>query len=215
VYHADIAPCMCRYAGLWFHNVPCVCSSAMRTTTGGGAPSSAPGRPPSTSSHTPSGTSCVAIFTIQSFYSACENRSSRLTSGCRLSASWGWHRYFVSKLDIKHGVSIFIYFTYMGMISIAFFLLTGSIGFFACLWFVRKIYGAIKVRSIVSTRAARKFRHREDVDAAAYTWSCAYCVFRWIERVAVNGSSVLWQEAWDIGGPSPRVRLGNQAVPFL
>lgn len=54
-------------------------------------------------------------------------------------------RYFVSKLDIRQAVSIFIYFTYMGMISIAFFLLTGSIGFFACLWFVRKIYGAIKV----------------------------------------------------------------------
>lgn len=54
-------------------------------------------------------------------------------------------RYFVSKLDIDTPVSTFIYFTYMSMISIAFFLLTGSIGFFASLWFVRKIYGAIKV----------------------------------------------------------------------
>lgn len=54
-------------------------------------------------------------------------------------------RYFVSKLDIDTPVSTFIYFTYMGMISLAFFLLTGSIGFFASLWFVRKIYGAIKV----------------------------------------------------------------------
>ena len=31
------------------------------------------------------------------------------------------------------------------MISVAFFLLTGCIGFFACFWFVRKIYSAIKV----------------------------------------------------------------------
>ena len=51
----------------------------------------------------------------------------------------------MSKLDIDTPVSTFIYFTYMSMISIAFFLLTGSIGFFASLWFVRKIYGAIKV----------------------------------------------------------------------
>jgi hypothetical protein len=54
-------------------------------------------------------------------------------------------RYFCSKLNIDAPVSILIYFTYMLMISLTFFLLTGSIGFFACFWFVRKIYGAIKV----------------------------------------------------------------------
>ena len=53
--------------------------------------------------------------------------------------------YFIYKLDIEEGVSIFIYFTYMLMISIAFFLMCGSVGFFACLWFTRKIYGALKV----------------------------------------------------------------------
>lgn len=53
--------------------------------------------------------------------------------------------YFVSKLDIDAAVGTYIYFTYMTMITIAFFLMTGSIGFFASLWFVRQIYGAIKV----------------------------------------------------------------------
>jgi len=53
--------------------------------------------------------------------------------------------YFESKLHIDAAVSTFIYFTYMGMISMAFFVMTGSIGFFSCLWFTRKIYGAIKV----------------------------------------------------------------------
>jgi len=53
--------------------------------------------------------------------------------------------YFVTKLNISGIVPTVLYFAYMAMISITFFLLTGSIGFFACLWFVQKIYGAIKV----------------------------------------------------------------------
>jgi transmembrane 9 superfamily protein 2/4 len=53
--------------------------------------------------------------------------------------------YFASKLSIEGLVPTVLYFSYMAMVSITFFLLTGSIGFFACLWFVRKIYGAIKV----------------------------------------------------------------------
>ena len=53
--------------------------------------------------------------------------------------------YFVSKLDIKGFVPTVLYFSYMGMISFTFFLVTGSIGFTSCLWFTKKIYGAIKV----------------------------------------------------------------------
>ena len=53
--------------------------------------------------------------------------------------------YYASKLDIQGFVPTVLYFSYMAMISFTFFMLTGSIGFFACLWFVRKIYAAIKV----------------------------------------------------------------------
>lgn len=53
--------------------------------------------------------------------------------------------YFMYKLNITGFVSTMLYFSYMGMAIISFFLLTGSIGFLSCLWFVRKIYGAIKV----------------------------------------------------------------------
>lgn len=53
--------------------------------------------------------------------------------------------YFVTKLDIKGFVPTVLYFSYMGMISFTFFLVTGSIGFTSCLWFTKKIYGAIKV----------------------------------------------------------------------
>eukprot|EP01035_Chromulina_nebulosa_P020450 gene20450-26535_t len=53
--------------------------------------------------------------------------------------------YLISKLQIRGFLSLSLYFAYMSMVSITFFILTGSIGFFSCLWFVRKIYGAIKV----------------------------------------------------------------------
>jgi len=54
--------------------------------------------------------------------------------------------YYGSKLNISTGfVPKVLYFTYMSMASITFVLLTGAIGFLSCLWFVRKIYGAIKV----------------------------------------------------------------------
>lgn len=54
-------------------------------------------------------------------------------------------RYYFTKLNITGVVGTVLYFAYMSMVSITFCMLTGSIGFFACLWFVRKIYGAIKV----------------------------------------------------------------------
>lgn len=53
--------------------------------------------------------------------------------------------FFYSKLPITGFVSTMVYFGYMMVIALTFFLLTGSCGFFACFWFVRKIYSAIKV----------------------------------------------------------------------
>ena len=53
--------------------------------------------------------------------------------------------YFHHALDVEHWVSIALYFGYMGVFCIAFFFLTGSVGFLACFAFLRKIYGAIKV----------------------------------------------------------------------
>jgi len=42
-------------------------------------------------------------------------------------------------------VSGALYFGYMGIISALFALLTGTIGFEACFWFNKKIFGAIKI----------------------------------------------------------------------
>ena len=53
--------------------------------------------------------------------------------------------YFVTKLEMRRAVSSILYFAYMGMFSALFFLFTGTVGFYSCLWFVRRIYGAVKV----------------------------------------------------------------------
>jgi transmembrane 9 superfamily protein 2/4 len=38
-----------------------------------------------------------------------------------------------------------LYFVYMTTIAYGFFILTGTIGFYACYWFIRQIYAAIKI----------------------------------------------------------------------
>jgi len=55
--------------------------------------------------------------------------------------------YFFTKLSTSssHLVMSMVFFGYMSIISFFFFILTGTIGFFACFWFVRTIYGSIKV----------------------------------------------------------------------
>jgi len=53
--------------------------------------------------------------------------------------------YYMTKLEISGFVSTFLYFGYTSIITFLFFLLTGTIGFFACFWFVSKIYSVVKV----------------------------------------------------------------------
>ncbi|XP_051149425.1 transmembrane 9 superfamily member 9-like [Andrographis paniculata] len=53
--------------------------------------------------------------------------------------------YFFTKLNITKPVSGIMYFGYMLIGSYAFFVLTGTIGFFACFWFTRLIYSSVKI----------------------------------------------------------------------
>merc|ERR1712232_6116 len=53
--------------------------------------------------------------------------------------------YFFSRLQIDRLIPCMLYFGYMAMISLLFFLLTGSIGLISAFVFVRAIYGSIKV----------------------------------------------------------------------
>ncbi|XP_009766072.2 transmembrane 9 superfamily member 9 [Nicotiana tabacum] len=53
--------------------------------------------------------------------------------------------YFFTKLEITKPVSGMLYFGYMLIASYAFFVLTGTIGFYACFWFTRLIYSSVKI----------------------------------------------------------------------
>ncbi|KAL8456543.1 hypothetical protein ACS0TY_034676 [Phlomoides rotata] len=53
--------------------------------------------------------------------------------------------YFCTKLQITTLLSAFLYFAYMLLIAYAFFILTGTIGFCACFFFVRMIYSSLKI----------------------------------------------------------------------
>ncbi|KAK7329925.1 hypothetical protein VNO77_24107 [Canavalia gladiata] len=53
--------------------------------------------------------------------------------------------YFFTKLEITKPVSGVMYFGYMLLLSYAFFMLTGTIGFYACFWFTRLIYSSVKI----------------------------------------------------------------------
>jgi transmembrane 9 superfamily protein 2/4 len=50
-----------------------------------------------------------------------------------------------SKMDLVGVLPVVVYLTYMSMISIAFSLMCGTVGYLASFWFVKKIYGAVKV----------------------------------------------------------------------
>ncbi|KAF3970390.1 hypothetical protein ACB098_01G098800 [Castanea mollissima] len=53
--------------------------------------------------------------------------------------------YFFTKLEITKLVSGILYFGYMLIASFSFFVLTGTIGFYACFWFTRLIYSSVKI----------------------------------------------------------------------
>merc|ERR1719296_522022 len=53
--------------------------------------------------------------------------------------------FLTSKLDLVGVLPVLVYLTYMSMISIAFGLMCGTVGYMSCFWFTRKIYAAVKV----------------------------------------------------------------------
>ncbi|XP_013404987.1 transmembrane 9 superfamily member 4 isoform X2 [Lingula anatina] len=53
--------------------------------------------------------------------------------------------YFVTKLEITAFIPTLLYFGYTIIMVFTFWLLTGTVGFYATYFFVRKIYGAIKI----------------------------------------------------------------------
>lgn len=52
---------------------------------------------------------------------------------------------YFKQLQSNSFATYVLYFGYMGLISFGLFLICGSVGFFSCLWFNKKIYGSIKI----------------------------------------------------------------------
>jgi len=53
--------------------------------------------------------------------------------------------FLASKLELVGILPVMVYLTYMSMISLAFSLFCGTVGYLSCFWFTRRIYGAVKV----------------------------------------------------------------------
>ncbi|XP_028401276.1 transmembrane 9 superfamily member 2-like isoform X2 [Dendronephthya gigantea] len=70
---------------------------------------------------------------------------SYLTGACTAIYLFMYSIYYFHKLTIVGTTSSVLYFGYTSIMVILFFLYTGTIGFFACFFFVRKIYSAVKV----------------------------------------------------------------------
>ena len=59
---------------------------------------------------------------------------------------FGYSLWFLaSKLQLVGVLPVVVYLTYMSMISMAFGLMCGTVGYLSCFWFTKKIYAAVKV----------------------------------------------------------------------
>ena len=94
---------------------------------------------------------CAEITIVMCYFQLCAEDyhwwwRSFLTSGSSAGYMFAYSVfYFFTKLEITKFVSALLYFGYMSIAALVFFVSTGTIGFYACLWFVNKIYGSIKV----------------------------------------------------------------------
>lgn len=94
---------------------------------------------------------CAEISVVLCYFQLCQEDyhwwwQSFLTSGSSALYLFLYSGfYFVTKLDIVGLVPAILFFGYMLLVSFAFFLFTGTIGFFACFWFVTKIYTSVKI----------------------------------------------------------------------
>jgi len=94
---------------------------------------------------------CAEITIVMCYFQLCSEDyhwwwRSFLTSGASALYMFLYSIfYFSTKLEITKPVSSLLFFGYTFIMTFGFFVLTGSIGFYACYFFVRKIYGSVKV----------------------------------------------------------------------
>jgi transmembrane 9 superfamily protein 2/4 len=94
---------------------------------------------------------CAAVTILMVYFLLCsENYNWQWRSFLAAGMSGGYIflnclLYLVTKVRVSAFAGIVLYVGYSAIISFLFFILTGSIGYFASWWFVRKIYSSIKI----------------------------------------------------------------------
>jgi len=94
---------------------------------------------------------CAEITIVLCYFQLCSEDyhwwwRSYLTSGASAMYLFFYSfLYFFTKLEIIKFVSALLFFGYMFLVSFAFFVLTGTTGFYSCYYFVRKIYSSVKI----------------------------------------------------------------------
>jgi len=94
---------------------------------------------------------CAEITIVMCYFQLCSEDyhwwwRSYLTSGASAFYMFLYSVfYFFTKLQITQFVPILLYFGYTIIMTLFFFVLTGAIGFYACFFFVKTIYSAIKL----------------------------------------------------------------------
>jgi len=95
--------------------------------------------------------SCSQISIVMVYFQLCaENyhwwwRSFIVSGGSAIYVLLYSVFYFYTKLDIDEFVPTLVYFSYTIMMVVTFWLLTGTIGFYAAFFFIRKIYASVKI----------------------------------------------------------------------
>mmetsp|Transcript_48686 Transcript_48686/g.136158 ORF Transcript_48686/g.136158 Transcript_48686/m.136158 type:complete len:637 (+) Transcript_48686:19-1929(+) len=96
------------------------------------------------------GVTCAEITIVMCYFQLCSEDyhwwwRSLFTSGSTALYVFLYSVLYFSRLESNMMVTYFLYFGYMAVICMGIFLITGTIGFFACLYFNYQIYGSIKV----------------------------------------------------------------------
>eukprot|EP01004_Peranema_trichophorum_P008153 NODE_6912_length_830_cov_31.872702_g6312_i0.p1 GENE.NODE_6912_length_830_cov_31.872702_g6312_i0~~NODE_6912_length_830_cov_31.872702_g6312_i0.p1 ORF type:complete len:235 (+),score=29.48 NODE_6912_length_830_cov_31.872702_g6312_i0:76-705(+) len=94
---------------------------------------------------------CAEISIVMTYFQLCYEDYHWWWRSFFISGCSGLHLflysifYFITTLKIKNFWSALLYFSWMGVLSYVFAVVTGTIGFLATFVFVRKIYSALKV----------------------------------------------------------------------
>jgi transmembrane 9 superfamily protein 2/4 len=97
------------------------------------------------------GISCAQISIVVTYFQLCsENyhwwwKSFVISGGSAVYVMAYSAFYYYTKLEIVGFIPTLLYFSYSFLMSLAFWLLTGTVGFYAAYAFVCRIYGAVKI----------------------------------------------------------------------